>query len=63
MTKQLNIQVEDLHHEWIRRRAFRERLSMAEVVRNIINKAITDEYLVQTGATGNCRLSSPEVAE
>ncbi len=43
MTKQLNIQVEDLHHEWIRRRAFLERLSMAEVVRNIIDKAITDE--------------------
>jgi predicted HicB family RNase H-like nuclease len=41
--KQLNIQIEDDQHEWLRQKAFRERVSMAQVVREIINKSMKEE--------------------
>ena len=45
--KQLNIQIEDDQHEWLRQKAFRERVSMAQVVREIINKSMKEERLVK----------------
>ena len=45
--KQLNIQIEDDQHEWLRQKAFRERVSMAQVVREIINKSMKEEKLVK----------------
>jgi len=41
--KQLNIQIEDHQHEWLRQKAFAERISMAHVVREIINKSMKEE--------------------
>ncbi|WP_461367790.1 hypothetical protein [Candidatus Darwinibacter acetoxidans] len=45
--KQLNIQIEDDQHEWLRQKAFRERVSMAQVVREIINKSMKEERLMK----------------
>jgi hypothetical protein len=41
--KALNIQIEDFQHEWIRRQAFERRMSMSDVVREIINKSMEEE--------------------
>ena len=46
--KQLNIQIEDNQHEWLRQKAFAERISMAQVVREIIDNAMKEERLVKT---------------
>jgi hypothetical protein len=43
----LNIQIEDNQHEWLREKGFRERVSMAQVVRQIINKSMKEERLVK----------------
>lgn len=45
--KALNIQIEDFQHEWIRRQAFERRMSMADVVREIINKSMEGESSVK----------------
>ena len=45
--KQLNIQTEDNQHEWLREKAFRERVSMAQVVREIITKSMEGEISVK----------------
>jgi len=45
--KALNIQIEDFQHEWIRRQAFERRMSMSDVVREIINKSMKEEKLVK----------------
>ena len=41
--KALNIQIEDRQHEWIRRQAFERRMSMSDVVREIITKSMEGE--------------------
>ena len=46
--KALNIQIEDTQHEWLRQKAFAERISMAQVVREIINNTMKEERLVKT---------------
>lgn len=45
--KQLNIQIEDRQHDWLREKAFRERISMAQVVREIIAKSMKEESSVK----------------
>lgn len=49
--KQLNIQIEDHQHEWLRQKAFAERISMAQVVRGAITKSMKEERLVKKGDT------------
>jgi len=41
--KQLNIQIEDNQHEWLRQKAFEKRISMAQLVRDIIANTIEEE--------------------
>ena len=41
--KALNIQIEDRQHEWLREKAFRERTSMSDIVREIITKNMEGE--------------------
>jgi len=38
--KALNIQIQDRQHEWLREKAFRERTSMSDIVREIITKSM-----------------------
>jgi len=45
--KQLNIQIEDNQHEWLRQKAFAERISMAQVVREAITKSMEGESSVK----------------
>ncbi len=46
--KALNIQIEDHQHEWLRQKAFAERISMAQVVREAINKSMKEEGTVKS---------------
>jgi hypothetical protein len=41
--KALNVQIEDRQHEWIRRQAFERRMSMSDIVRDIITKSMKGE--------------------
>lgn len=45
--KALNIQIEDRQHEWLREKAFRERTSMSDIVREIITKNMEGESSVK----------------
>ena len=58
--KQLNIQIEDDQHEWLRQKAFRERVSMAQVVREIINKSMKEES-EKSEILANRLLQNPEL--
>ena len=49
--KALNIQIEDFQHEWIRRQAFERRMSMSDVVREIITKSMKGESSVKKRET------------
>jgi len=49
--KALNVQIEDRQHEWIRRQAFERRMSMSDIVRDIITKSMKGESSVKKGET------------
>ncbi len=46
--KQLNIQIEDGQHEWVRRQAFERRMSMADIVREAISNSMEEESEMTT---------------
>lgn len=54
--KALNTQIEDHQHEWLRRRAFEQHASMAEVVRDTITRAMSPQEANLVANTSRERL-------